>query len=115
VKTLLVVTVALVFTPCAAWALDDAGSDVLDASVVDGSVGQGGADQNTQENQDSTGTVQTVCNNTGDCDRGFECQANRCTYTGYKKAGSGCALGADAALLTVGLGLAFRRRAARKH
>lgn len=113
-KILNIAVCALGLVPGVAWALDDAGLDALDASVVDGSVGQGGADQNTQENQDSTGSVQTTCNNTPDCDRGFECQANRCVYTGYKKAASGCALGADAALLTVGLGLAFRRRASRK-
>ena len=110
-KTLTFVLFALWLAPSVAWGQDDGG---LDASVVDGSVGQGGADQNTQENQDSTGTVQTTCKSTPDCDRGFECQANRCVYTGFKKANSGCALGVDAAMLTLGLGLAFRRRAARR-
>ena len=112
-KTLTVVLFAVWLVPLVAWAEDDGGLDLLDASVVDGSVGQGGADQNNQENEDSTGTVQTVCRSTPDCDRGFECQVNRCVFSGYKKASSGCALGVDAAMLTLGLGLAFRRRASR--
>lgn len=91
-----------------AWA-DDAGG--LDASLPDASVGQGGADRDNPEGQDTTGQTATVCQNDPDCDPGFACDQGRCTYVGNRSAKSSSCLGAmPAALLVGGLAVALGRR-----
>lgn len=87
--------------------------EVVDASVTDASVGEGGADT-SQEKDDSVGRVTLVCHNSGDCNRGFSCNAGRCTYIGYRRADNGgCILGIDAALFAVGFALVVRRNGKR--
>ncbi len=86
----------------------------FDASIPDASVDQGGADLNSQENQDSTGATQTTCRSSGDCDKGFQCQGTRCVYVGYKRAQSGCFMGTEATVVAVGFGLALKRRRRRR-
>ncbi|MHB8877118.1 MAG: hypothetical protein ACYC8T_25765, partial [Myxococcaceae bacterium] len=85
-------------------------AEVFDAAEPDASVGQGGADRDTQENEDSVGRTQLFCRSSKDCDRGFTCKVGRCTYVGYRRADNGgCILGVDAATFFLGLGLAFGR------
>jgi hypothetical protein len=57
----------------------DAGDDTPDASV-----GSGGADQMTQEG-DETGPNGT-CSLNRDCERGFTCVNGACRYAGYRMA-----------------------------
>jgi len=123
-KFAVLVALATALGPLAALAQDDGGPseidaslpdiDVVDASVTDASVGEGGADT-SQEKDDSVGRVTLVCHNSGDCNRGFACQAGRCTYIGYRRASNGgCILGVDAALFAVGFVLVVRRTQKRK-
>ena len=95
----------------------DAGDDggvvfiVPDASVPDASVGEGGADREQQEGEDSVGRVPTTCRDNDDCSQGFDCHETRCVYTGIRRAPTGGCLGSSPALLLVlGLAAAVKRR-----
>lgn len=82
------------------------------SSVPDGSVGEGGADRDNPEGEDSTGRVTVNCRSTSDCSPGFSCTAGRCRYSGLREAERvGCLLGPEAAIGVLALGiLAARRR-----
>ncbi|AKQ63350.1 hypothetical protein A176_000262 [Myxococcus hansupus] len=87
--------------PAAALAQSDGG---LDAGLPDASVGEGGADRDNPEGDDSTGRVNTSCRSTRDCSPRFSCDNGLCQYTGVRKVDQqGCVLGAEAALVIVGL------------
>ena len=61
----------------------DGGDDTPDASV-----GNGGADQNTEESdEDMSGGT---CHLSRDCQRGFGCVDGRCRYVGFRQATQGC-------------------------
>ncbi len=76
----------------------------LDAGLPDASVGEGGADRDNPEGNDGTGRVNTFCRSTTDCSPRFTCHDGHCRYTGVRKADQqGCVLGAEAALVIVGL------------
>lgn len=77
--------------------------DLPDASLPDASVGQGGADRGSEENE--TGGP---CLDSRDCEGGFTCQAGRCVPGAVKTAGCGgtAALG----VLATGVGLTLVRR-----
>ena len=61
---------------------DDAGDN--DAMIPDATVGMGGADMNSEENND--GMAGSSCMRGGDCAQGFDCVNNVCTYTGVRNA-----------------------------
>ena len=76
-----------------------------DASIPDASVGMGGADQTSEEN-DQGGP----CLSTRDCDRTFTCSAGRCVPSPVRSA-SGCGGGALAVLpMSLGVLLLLKRR-----
>lgn len=108
-----VFVVLLALSPALALAQDAGGEFLLDASVPDASVGEGGADRDQQEAEDQTGRVPTVCRESDDCAAGFSCQGTRCVYTGVRRAtGGGCLGAAPAVIILFGAGLAVRRRRA---
>jgi uncharacterized protein (TIGR03382 family) len=86
--------------------------DLPDASLPDASVGAGGADHTSEEN-DPAG----ACLASSDCDRGFTCRSGRCvysriidaTFTGCEAAGPGLLGGV---LGLAALGWSRRRRRA---
>ncbi|NVJ22357.1 MULTISPECIES: MXAN_6627.5 family MYXO-CTERM protein [Myxococcus] len=80
--------------------------------LPDASSGEGGPDRDNPEGEDGTGRVNTVCRSTGDCSPRFTCENGTCRYTGVRKAEQvGCLMGAEAALVMVGLaGLALPRK-----
>ncbi len=86
-------------------------TDSPDASLPDASVGQGGADRDNPEGQDSADRTQSSCRSNKDCERGFDCQGGRCTFIGYRKAAGGCAAAPAPALLLAGAALLARARA----
>lgn len=87
--------------PLGALAQSDGGSDT---GLPDASVGEGGADRDNPEGDDSTGRVNTSCRSSRDCSSRFSCSDGRCQYTGVRKADQqGCVLGAQAALVVMGL------------
>lgn len=65
----------------------------FDASIPDASIGVGGA-ETSQEMDD--GRSNTVCAQSRDCERGFTCNSNKCTYVGYRMATQPGCLGATA-------------------
>jgi len=77
--------------------------DLPDASLPDASVGQGGADQSSEEND-----VGGPCLSTADCEGRFVCQGGRCVPSDVKKAG--CGSTAVTATLLAGVGLLLSRR-----
>jgi MYXO-CTERM domain-containing protein len=99
----------------AAWAQAGEGEDGGTSSAPDGSVGEGGADRDNPEGEDSAGRVVVKCRNSSDCSPRFSCSQGRCRYTGVREAERvGCMVGPEAAVVLVGLGLvvAWRRRGA---
>ncbi len=83
----------------------------------DGSVGEGGADRDQQESQDSVGRVTTVCTSNIECDRGFACEDRRCRWEGMRKADGGFGCGgmvATSLLLPFAAGAWVRRRGAQR-
>ena len=85
----------------------------LDAGLPDASVGEGGADRDNPEGDDSTGRVNTSCRSTRDCSPRFTCDDGLCRDTGVRQADQqGCVLGAQAALVVMGLAAVggYRRR-----
>ena len=56
-----------------------------DASVPDASVGQGGVDQTSEENDPNT----LPCLSSADCEHGFTCRGRRCVPTPVKNASCG--------------------------
>ncbi|WP_395810419.1 MXAN_6627.5 family MYXO-CTERM protein [Archangium minus] len=81
--------------------------------VPDASVGNGGADRDNPEGDDSTGRPGGACRTSGDCAARFSCSQGTCRYTGVRQAERvGCLLGPEDTLAVVGLGLvvAARRR-----
>ncbi|MFZ5470054.1 MAG: hypothetical protein ACOZIN_11520 [Myxococcota bacterium] len=88
-------------------ALADAGVDASlpapDASVV----GEGGADRDNPEGDDSTGRTPTICRASKDCERGFVCEEGRCRYVGFTQA-KGC--GAAGVLWLSALAFVYRLR-----
>ncbi|WP_426755188.1 MXAN_6627.5 family MYXO-CTERM protein [Myxococcus sp. Y35] len=96
--------------PVGALAQSDGG---LDAGLPDASVGEGGADRDNPEGDDNTGRVNTSCRSTRDCSPRFSCDNGFCRYTGVRQVDQqGCVLGAQAALVIVGLAAVggYRRR-----
>lgn len=92
----------------------DAGSDAGRLEIPDGSVGEGGADRDSQEQEDGTGRVAEVCVNGAECSQGFACVQGRCKYVGTRDAEGGCLLGVQAALFLGGFGLMVRRSRRRR-
>ncbi|QSQ12796.1 MXAN_6627.5 family MYXO-CTERM protein [Myxococcus landrumensis] len=80
--------------------------------LPDASSGEGGSDRDNPEGDDGTGRVNTACRSTRDCSPRFSCEDGTCRYTGVRKAEQvGCVMGAEAALVLVGLaGMALPRR-----
>ncbi len=94
---------------------EDAGSSGGgDGGLPDASVGEGGADRDNEQGDDTTGRVVTVCDRASDCSPGFSCSQGRCTWIGVREAegGFGCGdTGASAAmLLPLGIFFGFVRR-----
>jgi hypothetical protein len=88
-------SLALTFALLCAPALGQ--SEPLDASIPDASVGEGGADRDNPEGEDGVGRTPTSCRSNTDCERGFACDGNQCTFVGYRKAEtSGCQAGVAA-------------------
>jgi hypothetical protein len=80
----------------------------LDASIPDASVGMGGADMNSEEND-----MRDPCLSSRDCDRGLACVNMRCVPAPVKNA-AGCGGGLAAGFLPLAAGLVVmaRRRSA---
>lgn len=95
-------------------AQQDGGEDGGIPSVADaGSAGEGGADRDNPEGEDSTGRVVVNCRSSSDCSPRFTCTHGKCHYSGIREAERvGCLLGPEAAIGLAGLGLvaAWRRR-----
>jgi MYXO-CTERM domain-containing protein len=82
-------------------------------TIDGGSLGEGGADRDNPEGDDTTGRVVKSCRSSSDCSPRFTCSQGTCRYSGIREAERvGCLLGPEAALGVVGLGLiaAWRRR-----
>lgn len=96
---LLLIAAAFVLAAPAAYAQpadsgDDGGDS--DAMIPDATVGMGGADMNSEENED--GMAGSSCMRGGDCAQGFDCVNNVCTYTAkepHKESLIGCSGGAQ--------------------
>jgi len=71
----------------------------LDASIPDASVGMGGPDMTSEENE-----MRDPCLSSRDCDRGLSCSNGRCVPTPVRNA-SGCGGGLAVALLPLAAGL----------
>ncbi len=105
-KHLVLLAVWLILAPWAAWA------DEFDASlppIPDASVGMGGPDMNSEENDPTN----QPCLTSSQCDLKTSCVNGRC-IPGPARNAAGCGGGALAALTTVSLGLGLvltRRRA----
>ena len=98
-----------------AQAQQDGSEDGGIPSTIDaGSAGEGGADRDNPEGDDSTGRVVVNCRSSSDCSPRFTCQDRKCKYSGIRDAERvGCLIGGpEAAIGLVGLGLiaAWRRR-----
>ncbi len=80
--------------------------EVPDPNMIpDASVGQGGAQQSTEEADSST-----TCFSDSDCDKGFTCEKAKCRWHQYRNATFvGCG-GRALGLLVVGAVVAFGRR-----
>jgi len=76
-----------------------------DASLPDASVGQSGADQNSEE----ADTNSTPCLSSNDCDGAFTCSNGRCVPAPVRKA-TGCGGGAAGLLGMVGVAALVRAR-----
>jgi len=76
-----------------------------DASLPDASVGQSGADQNTEE----ADTNSTPCLSSRDCDGPFACNNGRCVPTPVRRA-TGCGGGVAGVLGLVGVAALVRAR-----
>lgn len=98
--TVRVMLAAIVLSAPLAWA-----QELPDAALPDASVGMGGAEHGSEEN-DPNGP----CLDSRECERGFTCQSGRCTPTPIREAKCGGV--AVTSLLAVGVVLARRRRAA---
>lgn len=88
---------------------EDGGIPSADA----GSAGEGGADRDNPEGDDSTGRVVVDCRSSSDCSPRFSCQNRKCKYSGIRDADRvGCLVGPEAAIGLAGLGLVavWRRR-----
>jgi hypothetical protein len=57
--------------------------DLPDAGLPDGSVGGSGAERASEEEEDG---LDHPCVLDRDCDRGFRCEAGRCTWQRYRDA-----------------------------
>lgn len=79
--------------------------DLPDAALPDASVGQGGAEQGSEEND-----VGGPCMDTRDCEGRFVCQAGRCVPTDIKTTGCGGTAALATMLLATGVVLSRRRR-----
>ncbi len=91
----------------------DGGTDAGEISFPDASVGEGGADRDQQESQDSVGRVTLVCTTSIECDRGFVCEDRHCRWQGVRKAdgGFGCGgMAGTALILPFAAGAWVRRR-----
>jgi hypothetical protein len=81
--------------------------------LPDASVGNGGADRDNPEGEDTTGRPGGACRSNHDCAARFSCSQGLCRYTGIRQAERvGCLLGPEDTLAVVGLGVvvAARRR-----
>jgi hypothetical protein len=91
------------------------GEDGGISSTTDGgSAGEGGADRDNPEGEDTTGRVIVNCRSSSDCSPRFTCNQGKCHYSGIREAERvGCLIGGpEAAIGLVGLGLVavWRRR-----
>ena len=92
----------------ALWGAAALGQDLPDASLPDASVGEGGADHTSEEN-DPGG----ACLSAADCERGFTCRGGSCVPGGIRDATFGCGAAAGSGLvgsLLVAAALARGRR-----
>lgn len=99
--------------------IEDAGIDAdagTELTFPDGSVGEGGADRDQQEGDDSTGRVPGFCRYSIECPRTFQCQDGRCRYTGVRRADGpyGCGSTAASAAFPIGVLVAFASRRRRR-
>ncbi len=85
-----------------------AAAQFFDASVPDASVGEGGPDRSSEEN-DPNGQP---CLDSRSCDRGFACQNGRCLP--QARSSSGCAQAPAAVLVVAGALVALRFKSARR-
>ncbi len=95
----------------AAWAQTPPDADSSDAGELpDASVGEGGAERDNPEGEDSTGRVQLDCRTTDRCAPGFQCVRGECEWTGIRDAeGPSCALGSALSSLLLLAGFLLRR------
>lgn len=82
-------------------------ADLPDAGLPDAAVGETGAERASEEEEDATSNP---CLQDRDCDRGFACRNNKCTYRRYRDATfEGCGAHVASGLWVVGAVLLARR------
>ncbi len=79
----------------------DGGTD--GGGLPDASVGEGGADRDNEQGDDTTGRVVTVCERASDCSAGFSCAQGRCTWIGIREAEGGFGCGGGQGALAAGV------------
>ncbi len=92
--------IAAILCTAGAWAQ----TEEPDASLPDASVGQGGAGQDTPDEETDVSGI--FCRQSSDCPKGFACNITngKCRWNGYTKAaGCGCGLAEGAPLALAGL------------
>ncbi|MBL8952946.1 MAG: hypothetical protein JNK82_19370 [Myxococcaceae bacterium] len=108
-RTLFIAAAVLVSVPAFADAGEDAGRDAGVDDTPDASAGEGGAQNMTQEGDETM--PNGPCSLNRDCERGFACVSGRCTYLGYRQATTGCsAAGASGVVIAALTALALGRR-----
>lgn len=84
-------------------------ADLPDAGLPDAAVGGTGAERASEEEEDETSNP---CLSDRDCDRGFACVADKCTYRRYREATfDGCGAQTATGLWLAGALLLLRRPA----
>ncbi|MDP1830006.1 MAG: hypothetical protein Q8L48_42480 [Archangium sp.] len=83
-------------------------ADLPDAGLPDAAVGGTGAERDSEEED---ATLSSPCLSERDCDRGFACNAGKCTWRRYREATyEGCGAQATTGLFVLGAALLFVRR-----
>ena len=83
-------------------------ADLPDAGLPDAAVGGTGADRDSEEED---ATISAPCLSERDCDRGFACNAGKCTWRRYREATfDGCGAQATTGLFLLGAVLLLLRR-----
>ena len=86
----------------------DGGASDASTETPDGSAGNGGSQNMTQEGDEDM--MGGACMLTRDCSPGFACVGGTCKYVGYRQAETGCNAAPALTLLGLGATLAFLRR-----